>query len=211
MRRKSPNRWSFVTIGRMTKREQLIQWLSDAHAMEVGIASTLEKHAADAKDQPKVRAAINKHLKETKRHAADLEKVLSSLGSGPAILKEGISKLANLLAGLATSAANDTVIKNGIADFATEHFEIACYNSLIFTATELGEAKVATVCRGILKDEKAMAKLLEGQLKEVNAFYLKRLEDDAEPKQDSGREAKAPKRKQTNLAKAGKRRPNSRK
>lgn len=171
--------------GNMTKREQFIQWLSDAHAMEVGIVSTLEKHAADAKDLPKVRAGLNKHLKETKRHAADLEKALKSLGSGPAILKEGISKLTNLLAGLTTSAAADTAVKNGIADFATEHFEIACYNSLIFTATELGENKVATICRGILKDEKAMAKVLEGQLKEVNAKYLGQLEEDDKESQSA--------------------------
>ncbi len=50
----------------MTKKDQLIAWLGDAHAMEVGIVSTLEKHIADAKGQPKVKAALNAHLRETK-------------------------------------------------------------------------------------------------------------------------------------------------
>lgn len=56
----------WLPTNNVTKREQLIAWLGGAHAMEVGIVSTLEKHADDAKGQPKVRAAITKHLRETK-------------------------------------------------------------------------------------------------------------------------------------------------
>jgi ferritin-like metal-binding protein YciE len=131
----------------MTKREQFIQWLGDAHAMEVGIVSTLEKHIADAKGLPKVRAALSKHLTQTKRHATEMKKALSALGGSHPVVREGISKVANLAAGLMTSAATDTVIKNAIADFATEHFEIACYTSLTLTATELGETKIAATCK----------------------------------------------------------------
>jgi ferritin-like metal-binding protein YciE len=161
----------------MTKREQFIQWLGDAHAMEVGIVSTLEKHIADAKGQPKVRAALTKHLRETKRHATEMKKALASMGGTHPIIKEGVSKLANLAAGLVTTAAADTTVKNAIADYATEHFEIACYNSLIFTATALRETKIAAACRAILKDEQAMAKALEGQLRAINDTYLRTLDD----------------------------------
>jgi ferritin-like metal-binding protein YciE len=141
----------------MTKQEQLIQWLGDAHAMEVGIVSTLEKHIADAKGLPKVRAALTKHLGETKRHATAMKNALASLGGSHPVIKEGISKMANLAAGLVTSAATDTIVKNAIADFATEHFEMACYNSLIFTATALREKEIAATCKAILKEEKVMA------------------------------------------------------
>ncbi len=164
----------------MTKREQFIQWLGDAHAMEVGIVSTLEKHIADAKGLPKVRAALTKHLRETKRHATEMKKALASMGGTHPMLKEGVSKLANLVAGLVTTAAKDTIVKNAIADFATEHFEMACYRSLTFTATALGEREIATVCKGILKEEEAMAALLESQFKGVNDAYLATLEDEKE-------------------------------
>src|SRR4051812_7881956 len=99
----------------MTKREQLILWLGDAHAMEVGIVSTLEKHIADAKGLPKVRAALSKHLSETKRHATEMKKALASLGGTHPVIKEGVSKLANLAAGLVTTAAADTIVKNALA------------------------------------------------------------------------------------------------
>jgi ferritin-like metal-binding protein YciE len=162
----------------MTKREQLIQWLGDAHAMEVGMVSTLEKHIADAKGLPKVRTALTKHLGETKRHATAMKKALASLGGSHPFVKEGISKMANLAAGLVTSAAADTIVKNAIADYAAEHFEIACYNSLIFTATALGEKDIAATCKAILKEEKAMAAALDSQIGAVNATYLATLEDE---------------------------------
>lgn len=145
--------------------------------MEVGIVTTLEKHIADAKGQPKVRAALTKHLRETKRHAAEMKKVLAALGGSHPVLKEGVSKLGNFVAGLVTTASPDTPVKNAIADFATEHFEIACYTLLIATATALGETKIAATCKMILKEEQAMAKVLSGQLIAINSGYLSTLED----------------------------------
>lgn len=146
--------------------------------MEVGIVTTLEKHMADAKGQPAVRGALAQHLKETKRHAEEMKKALAAMGGNHPVLKEGVSKLANLAAGLMTSAAADTPVKNALADFATEHFEMAYYNSLIFTATALGEKKIAATCQTILREEQAMAATLAKQLKAVNDTYLASLEDE---------------------------------
>lgn len=146
--------------------------------MEVGIVSTLEKHITDAKAMPKMRAALSKHLTQTKRHASEMKKALASVGGSHPVIREGISKVANLAAGLMTSAATDTVIKNAIADFATEHFEIACYTSLTLTATELGEAKIAATCKAIVKEEQAMAATLEAQFPAVNRAYLGSLDDE---------------------------------
>jgi rubrerythrin len=90
-------------------------------------------------------------------------------------------------------------VKNAIADFATEHFEIACYNFLILTATALGEKEIAATCKAILKEEKAMAAALDGQLQAVNAAYLATLDDgekeDASKPHSSGRKPKLKSRK----------------
>ena len=159
----------------MTQKEQLIIWLRDAHAMETGLVTTLEKHAADAQGMPKVRAAITKHLGQTKRHVTDVQKCLSHLGGDTSTIKTGMAKIGGFIGGLPTSFVKDTAVKNGIADYATEHFEIACYTSLVATATKVGEPKVAALCSGILKDEVAMAKQLETLMKDVNAKYLSTL------------------------------------
>ncbi len=57
----------------MTKKDQLIYWLGDAHALEVGLVTTLEKQIAEAKGLPKVRALLSKHLAETKKHATAIK------------------------------------------------------------------------------------------------------------------------------------------
>jgi len=176
----------------MTKREQFLQWLADAHAMEMGIVTSLEKHIVDAKGQSEIKSALQNHLRQTKNHAKEIGKALESLGGGRPVIKEGVSKLATLAVGLVSTAAGDTAIKNAIADFATEHLEIACYTSLIFTATELGEKEIAATCKAILKEEKQMAKVLEAQFLGINAAYLKTLDDD--PKKKTVSASKTPRR-----------------
>lgn len=174
----------------MTKREQFIAWLGDAHAMEVGIVTTLEKHIADAEGQPKVRAALRKHLAETKRHATAMKQALKEMGAGHPVIREGLSKVVNAVAGLGTTFVTDTPVKNAIADFATEHFEIACYTSLALTADALGEKKIAATCRGILKEEQAMAKTLTALFPAVNSDYLRTL--DADENEGNSRRPRAP-------------------
>jgi len=168
--------------------------------MEVGIVSTLEKHADDAKGQPEVRAAITKHLRRTKKHATAMKQALISHGRSHPVIREGISKIANLFAGIAISAEKDTIVKNSITDFATEHFEIACYKSLTLTATELGEKKIAATCKAILKEEQAMANTLKSLFPSVNSAYLATLDDEEAEKAQPEGCLSAPLRRRMNKA-----------
>ena len=168
--------------------------------MEVGIVSTLEKHADDAKGQPEVRAAITKHLRETKKHATAMKQALISHGGSRPVIREGISKIASLFAGIATSAAKDTTVKNAITDFATEHFEIACYTSLTLTATELGEKKIAATYKAILKEEQAMANTLKSLFPSLNSEYLATSDDEEAEKAQPEEVVSAPLRRRMNKA-----------
>ncbi len=153
--------------------------------MEVGIVSTLEMHADDAKGQPNVRAAITKHLHETKKYGTAMKQAPTSLGGSHTVICEGISKIARLLAGIATSAAKHTTVKNSITELATEHFEIACYTSLTLTATELGERKIAATCKAILKEEKAMANTLKSlfprRIRRILRLWMKKRQKKLSP------------------------------
>lgn len=114
-----------------------------------------------------------------------MKQALASLGGSHPIIREGISKVVNLVAGLGTSAVADTPVKNAIADLATEHFEIGCYTSLALTATDLGEKKIAATCKAILREETAMAKTLSGLFPQINKSYLATLDTDNESKPSS--------------------------
>lgn len=180
----------------MTKQDQLTYWLGDAHAMEVGLVTTLEKQIAEAKGLPKVRSLLTKHLAETKKHATAVKNALESLGGNHPIIQEGVSKLANLAAGVIPTLAKDTPIKNAIAAYTSENMEIACYKALIETANQLGYKKIAATCKSILKDEQAMAKALDAQLPGLITTYLGELDDDREgevPKEDAPKARRAKK------------------
>jgi len=129
-----------------------------------------------------------------------MKQALISHGRSHPVIREGISKIANLFAGIAISAEKDTIVKNSITDFATEHFEIACYTSLTLTATELGEKKIAATCKAILKEEQAMANTLKSLFPSVNSAYLATLDDEEAEKAQPEGCLSAPLRRRMNKA-----------
>ena len=74
--------------------------------------------------------------------------------------------------GRSTGASPDELVKNGLSDYAAEHFEIASYRALITAARLLGENQVVQVCESILRDEQEMANWLEQTLPTIVQEYL---------------------------------------
>lgn len=158
-----------------TPKEQLLAWLGDAHAMEKGVAETLKRHAHETGDAVAMRAFIEDHVAVTNQHAEKLKQCLERLGHVPQTLAGGITRFSGLFASLTTTYADDILLRNTLTEYAIEHFEIACYTSLITAASALGEEEIAITCESILEDERAMAEALEGQLEEMTVVYLEKL------------------------------------
>jgi ferritin-like metal-binding protein YciE len=155
-------------------RETLIEWLRDAHAMEHQAIETLERQAERIEHYPELKAKVQNHLEESRWQAEQVKKCLERLGSDSSTIKKGVGKFMGNMSALTNSAAGDEIVKNGIADYAFEHFEIASYRSLVAAADELGQEKVKRVCQEILKQEEHMADWLEDHLPEVTQQYLRR-------------------------------------
>jgi ferritin-like metal-binding protein YciE len=150
--------------GRSDAEEQLLAWLNDAYAVERAQVPILENHAKDAKRLPEVRKRDLEHLEETKQHARDIERCIRYLGEKPSASKKLIGRVTGAMNSIATEPFDDEVVKNFLMDYATEHFEIACYRSLIVAANEAGHPKIAGVCSEILREEEKMAAWLEKKL-----------------------------------------------
>jgi ferritin-like metal-binding protein YciE len=146
------------------EEEQLIAWLNDAYAMEKAQVPILENHANDARRHPEVRERDLQHLKETKEHARDIKRCLEHLGEKPSATKKAIGRVTGAMQSVATEPFQDELMKNFLMDYAAEHFEIACYRSLITAAEEAGHPKIARVCQEILEEEEAMAEWLRDHL-----------------------------------------------
>lgn len=153
--------------------KQLIAWLNDAYAMEQSQTKVLQNHAEDAPpDMPELRQKDLQHLYETRRHVEKIARCLDLLGEKPSKTKGLLGSVMGKAQGAVTGAFGDEIMKNCLQDYAMEHFEIACYRSLIVAAEELGRREIVEICEGILKEEESMARWLSERIPEVARLSL---------------------------------------
>ena len=163
-----------AAAGAAAGREHLVAWLRDAHAMEQQAIEMLEKMAGRLEHYPELRARIEEHLRQTHSQAERVERCLERLGAGTSGLKTAAGKITGGAQQLSGLFASDEVIKGGIADYAFERYEIACYEVLIAAAEQAGEPETRRVCEEILSEEEAMAAWLADHLPELTRRYLAR-------------------------------------
>lgn len=156
----------------MNAKDEVIDWLRDAYAMERGLEVVLKK-AANREIYPNViRFATGKHLEETRQHADMLAGLLKSLGSDTSNIKTGAGVMANALAGFGTMMTRDELIKDLLVSYAAEHFEIACYRALIAAARMAGLPNVVAACESIIANEEQMAATITQALPQIVEGYL---------------------------------------
>jgi ferritin-like metal-binding protein YciE len=143
-----------------TGDELLIRWLNDAYAMERSLEEVLKRHATDAAGAPDVQDRIMDHLTETRNHARTVSDCIESLGGSVSKAKSALSSVTGMAQGMLNRPASDTMVKNALADYAAEQFEIASYQALIHAATELGHSDIVGRLEPVLAQEQAMAQFL---------------------------------------------------
>lgn len=158
----------------MEVRDHLLDWLRDAHAMEKKAEEILEKQADRLDGYPEMQARVRRHVEETRRQADRLDECISRYNGGPSTMKDFMGKMMGNLSAMANAMAEDEVVKNVLADFAFENFEIACYRSLISAAEAAGDMQTAQVCRDILREEEAMASFVGEHIPEITTSFLQR-------------------------------------
>lgn len=154
-------------------RETLLSWLNDAYSMERGQIQVLENHVNDVRDKnPEAFQKLTEHLEKTRMHADRVEQCVARLGGSTSSVKTAMGTIAGFFQGRSTGAAPDELVKNALADYAAEHFEIASYRALIAGARALGQNEIVQICEEILRDEEDMARWLERQLPLMVQDYL---------------------------------------
>jgi len=83
-----------------------------------------------------------------------------------------MGKIGGFFQGISTGMTKDEMVKNALTDYASEHFEIACYTSLIAAAQAIDDQQTVAVCQQILHDEEAMAHWLQQQVPVITQEFL---------------------------------------
>ena len=144
--------------------ERLLAWLNDMYALEKAQIPILENHADDARSQPHVREKDLEHLDRTKHHIRMVRRCIELLGRKPSKTKTAVGRIAGAMNSLTTEPFDDEVVRNFLADFASENLEIASYMAIIVAAREAGHPEIARICREILADEEEMVDWLRANL-----------------------------------------------
>jgi len=163
-------------------KEELADWLRDAHAMEMQAVTMLKGQAARLENYPQLKARIEQHITETQRQARDVEGCLKSIGEDTSALKDTSGKAMAMMQTMGGIVMGDEVIKGALVGYSFEHMEIASYTVLIAAAEAAGEHEVARVCERNLAEEQAMAEWLSVHTPEVVRKYLASKEADVQAK-----------------------------
>jgi ferritin-like metal-binding protein YciE len=153
-------------------KDNLLDWLRDAHAMEQQAETMLKTTASRLENYPTLKARLEAHLEETREQARLVKSCIDRCGAGTSAMKDVAAKVTATAQGLSGLFVSDEVVKATLASYTFEHMEIASYKSLIAAAEAVGDSETARICRQILPQEEAMAAFLAEQLPQVTRQFL---------------------------------------
>ena len=154
-----------------SSHDLFITGLKNAHAMENQALSIMKPQAARIENYPEVGAQLERHIRETEGQIQRLEAILDGLGEDRNSLKDMALSLAGTFAAVGHTVAPDEILKNSMANFAFENFEIAAYKSLITLAEASGHSDAIPQLQRNLDEELAMAGWLDQNIEAVTLKF----------------------------------------
>jgi ferritin-like metal-binding protein YciE len=157
-----------------TAQQKLVQYLNEAHATEQALIRVLQSQIAMT-PRGSYRSGLQTHLRETRDHAARVDRRRQALGQGSNLLFAAVglaeSVIGQMLALgktpfdlLRGSGGEEKVLKNAKDACATEGLEIATYTAIERLARSVGDDETAELAASIRVDEE---KMLERLVREI--------------------------------------------
>jgi ferritin-like metal-binding protein YciE len=138
-------------------RAKLVDYVQDAHAMELNVTLMLESMLKAVKDV-KTKEMLQSHLEQTKEHKRRMEECLDALDSHRSLRKTGEAVAVALPKGLIDRFRSDQPGKIARDGYVIEALEIAAYSLLEQLAIRCDDQSTAEAARRNRADEEAMAK-----------------------------------------------------
>ena len=149
-----------------------IDGLRNAHAMEKQALSIMQPQLNRLEHYPQVSALLDRHIRETEAQIQRIDQIFETLNESSSGLKDTMLSLSGSMAAMTHSMATDEILKNSLANFAFEHFEIAAYTALLTAAQEANVAQAIPLLEQNLQEEVAMASAIHDGLPDVVRQYI---------------------------------------
>ena len=160
-----------------TPKENLLDWLNDAHAMEQQAESMLKAQSKRLEHYPQLKARIDQHIEETLGQQKLVDACIKRLGGSSSVMKDMAGKLMAFGQAVGGMAMSDEVVKGSMSGYVFENIEIATYTVLIEAAKVVGDTETQRACEQILPQEVAMAEWIKEHLPEITRAFLERSAD----------------------------------
>ncbi|MEH6774044.1 MAG: ferritin-like domain-containing protein [Cereibacter changlensis] len=157
-----------------TAHDVYVAGLKNAHAMENQALSIMQPQLNRLEHYQEVAAMLDRHIRETEGQIARLDEILAGLNESASGLKDTMLSFSGTMAALTHSTAPDEILKNSLANFAFENFEIAAYTSLITSARLSGASSAIPLLEQNLEEERRMAAWIHDNLPAVTEQYVAR-------------------------------------
>ena len=155
-----------------TGMDLFLTGLRNQHAVENQAVQLLSRQVERLESYPEMEARMRQHIDESKIQAQRIEEILGKLGTSHSALKDaGMSFMGNMAA-LAHTPAQDEVLKNTMANYAFEHFEMASYKSLLALTDVVGQSGAVSALKQSLQEEEAMAEWIDQHIGPTTQRYL---------------------------------------
>jgi ferritin-like metal-binding protein YciE len=155
-------------------RDIFVDGLRNAHAMEKQALSVMQTQLNRLETYPELKAMLEQHYRETEQQIARLDEIFAELGESPSAVKDSILAAMGSMQAMSHAIASDEILKNTMADYMFEHFEVAAYTSLISMANLLGMASAVTRLEQNLAEEERCAALLLDALPGITEKFMLR-------------------------------------
>ncbi|WP_426956792.1 ferritin-like domain-containing protein [Muricoccus radiodurans] len=152
-------------------RDTYVTGLVNARALETQAIQLLSRQVERLENYPEVEAALRRHITESEQQRDRLDGILSALGTSASGVKDLFTGLMGNVAALAHAPMQDEILKNSLANYAFEHFEIASYKSLLTLAELAGDTQGPTALQQSLAEEQRMAQWCEDNLDAIVRKY----------------------------------------
>lgn len=155
-------------------RDIFITGLRNAHAMESQALSVIDTQLGRLESYPEMITMLQQHRRETEGQIARLDQIFQGLGESASTFKDTAMSAMGSMQAMGHALAGDEILKNHMADYMFEHFEIAAYTSLITMAQTVGHTTAIPLLEQNLAEEQRFQQMLIESLPRVTEQFLSR-------------------------------------
>jgi len=155
-------------------KEQLLRYLNDSYAAEVGGVASLNDLATLATDTD-LKQAVTDHIAVTQSQADRVKARILALGGDVSEPKGALNSILAKASGVLNigHSHEDKQTQDTIKSFAFEHFEIGAYTSLMAYANAIGDSETAQLAQTIIGEEQMAAERLQRLIPQIAVAALK--------------------------------------